>query len=161
VRILVGLAAIAITMLSGDSDRATALITVGGSAHGGDFLVRNADVPCTVSEQMPPRPKHLFSVSVGAETQKSDPKKLTVLILIIPNADVRGTNHAFFASIIFGDVAQGTQYFADTRPGGKSSGSGTVIVSPHGSDATVTFDATTADSVSFKGTLQCSGVSHD
>jgi hypothetical protein len=31
---------------------------------------------------------------------------------------------------------------------------------PHGQDATVTFDATSTDGVSFTGTIQCSGVSH-
>jgi hypothetical protein len=159
-RILVALAAAAIASLAGDSDRAAAMVSVASGAHAGDFLVRNADVPCEITEQRAPRPKHQFEVTIGGLPQKIDPKKLTLLMMIIPNADVRGSNHAFFTSITFGDIGHGTEYVVDTRPGEKPTGSGTVTVMPHGQDATVTFDVTSADSVSYKGTIQCSGVSH-
>jgi hypothetical protein len=159
-RVLVALVAAAIATIAGDSDRATAMVTVASGAHAGNFLVRNADVPCEITEQKAPRPKHQFEVSIGGLTQKSDPKKLTLLMVIIPNADVRTSNHAFFASITFGDIGHGTVYVVETRPGEKLTGSGTVTMVAHGQDATVTFDVTSADSVSYKGTIQCSGVSH-
>jgi hypothetical protein len=159
VRILVALAGVAIATLAGDSDRATAMVTVAAGAHAGSFIVRNAEVPCEITEQRAPRPKHQFEVSIGALAQKSDPNKPTLLIVIIPNADVRGSNPAFFTSLSFGAIGQGAEYVVETRPGERLRGSGTVIVTPHGQDATVTVDVISADSVSYKGTIQCSGVS--
>jgi hypothetical protein len=158
-RILIALAAVAITTLAGDSDRASAMVTVIGGPHAGNFVVRNADVPCEILEQKAPLPKHHFSVSIGGLTPSKDPNKLTLLMVIIPNADVRGPNQTFFTSIIFGDVSRGMEYAAETRPGEKLAGSGTVTVAPHGNDATVTFDVKSRDNVSYKGTIQCSGVS--
>jgi hypothetical protein len=159
-RVLVALVGAAIATLAGDSDRATAMVTVAGGAHAGTFIVRNADVPCEIAEQRAPRPKHQFEVTIGGLSQKLDAKKLTLLMVIVPNADVRGLNHALYTSITFGDIEHGTQYVVETRPGEALTGSGTVTVMPHGQDATVTFDVTSADSVSYKGTIQCSGVSH-
>jgi hypothetical protein len=159
-RIVVALAAVTITTLSGNSDRATAMITVAAGAHAGTFLVRNMDSPCEITEQRAPHPKHQFEASIGGVTPKIDANALTLLMLIIPNADQRGPIHSFFTSISFGDVGLGTRYATETRPGKTAGGSGTVTLVPHGQDATVTFDATSADGVSFTGTIQCSGVSH-
>jgi hypothetical protein len=158
-RILVALVAAAIATIAGDSDRATAMVTVASGAHAGDFLVRNTDVPCEILEQKAPLPKHQFSVTIGGLTPSKDSNKLTLLMVIVPNADVRGPNHTFFTSIIFGDVSRGTEYAAEMRPGEKLAGSGTVTIVPHGNDATVTFDVKSRDGVSYKGTIQCSGVS--
>lgn len=159
-RILVALAAVTIATLSGDSDRATAMITVAAGAHAGTFLVHNTDSPCEITEQEAPRPKHRFEASIGGVPTKGDANTLTLLILIVPNADVRGPIHSFFTSISFGDVGRGTRYTTETRPGEKIGGSGTVTLVPHGQDATVTFDVISADGVSYAGTIQCSGVSH-
>ena len=160
-RILVALAAAAITALPGDSDRATAMITVAAGAHAGSFLVRNADSPCEITEQRAPHPKHQFEASIGGVTAQMDASKLTHLMLIIPNADVRGSTPSFFASINFGTPGRGTMYTTETRPGEKAGGGGTVTLLPHGQDATVTLDVISADGVLYKGTIQCSGVSHD
>lgn len=159
-RILIALAAASIAAPLGVSDRAAAMITVRTGAHAGSFLVRSADSPCEVTEQKAPNPKHRFEVSIGEVTPKTDPNRLTLLMLIIPDADVRGPIHSFFASIDFGTVGRDTEYRTDTRSGGTSAGSGTVTLVPHGQDATVTLDVTSADGVSYTGTIQCSGVSH-
>ncbi len=159
-RFLVALAAVALTALSGGSDRATAMITVATGAHAGTFLVRNTDSPCEITTQQAPRPKHRFEVSIGEVTPKTDANKLTLVTLIIPDADLRGPIHSFYASIDFGYVGRGTEYRAETRPGEGVGGSGTVTLVPHGQDATVTLDIVSADAVSYTGTIQCSGVSH-
>lgn len=80
-------------------------------------------------------------------------------MMSIPYADLKGANHAFFTSINFGDISHGTQYTAATPPDHTTGGSGTVTVAPHGHDATVTFDVTSSDSVSYTGTIQCTSVS--
>lgn len=150
----------AVTTLAGGSDKASAMITVRGGAHAGSFLVRSADTPCAITEQVAPNPKHQFEVSIGDPAPIMEPRQLTQLTMIIPNADVRGPNHSFFTAITFGDIAKGTRYVAEMRPGEKLGGSGTVTVLPHGEDATLTFDVTSADSISYYGVIQCSGVSH-
>jgi hypothetical protein len=158
-RMLVALAAAAIVNFGGDPDRAMATVTVSGGPHAGQFTVRNTDVPCEITQEKPPHPKHQFSVTLGGFSPSKDPAKLTLLMVIIPDADVRGPNRSFFTSINFGDVSRGTQYNAETRPGEKLGGSGTATVATHGQDATVTFDVKSAEGVSYKGTVQCSGVS--
>lgn len=158
-RILIALAAAAIATLAGDSDGATAMVTVASGAHAGTFLVRNSGSSCEITEQQAPRPKHRFDASIGEAKATIDANTLTLLMLIIPNADVRGPIHSFFTSISFGEVGHGASYVTETRPGEKSGGSGTVTLVPHGQDATVTFDVTSADGVAYTGTIQCSGVS--
>ena len=157
-RILLALAAAAVAAQPGDVDSATAMVTVAGGAHAGSFLIRNTDSPCEITEQKAPRPKHQFEVLIGGVTPKPDANELTLLMLIIPNADARGPNHTFFASISFGTVGHDAEYKTDARPGEKAAGSGTVTLVPHGQDATVTLDATSADGVSYTGRIQCSGV---
>jgi hypothetical protein len=157
---LVALAAAAITSLSGDSDRVTAMITVAAGAHAGTFLVRNTDSPCEITKEKAPRPRHQFEVAIGEVTPKIDANRLTLVRLIIPDADLRGPNHTFFASINFGYVGRGTEYAAESRPGEKIGGSGTVTLVPHGEDATVLLDIASASGVSYTGRIQCSGVSH-
>ena len=142
-----------------DADRASALVTVSSGPHAGQFTLRNADVPCEITAERPPHPKHQFSVTLGGFSPSRDPAKLTVLMVIIPDADVRVANRSFFTSINFGDVSRGTQYNAETRPGEKLGGSGTVTVTPHGQDATITFDVKSAEGVGYTGTIQCTGVS--
>ena len=156
----VALVVAALTALSGDFDRVTAMITVASGAHAGTFLVRNVDSPCEITGQNAPRPKHQFEVSVGGVTAKVDPNTLTQLMLIIPNADAHGAVHSFFTSISFGSPGRGSAYITETRPGEKAAGGGTVTLVPHGQDATVMLDVTSADGVSYRGTIQCSGVSH-
>lgn len=160
VRVLIALTAFAMATLPGDSDRATAMITVARGAHAGTFLVRSADVPCEITDQKTPRPKHQFEVSIGGVTPVFDAKTLTLLRVIIPNADEHGPNHSFFASINFGDIAHGAEYVAEMRAGETARGSGTVTLVTHGQDATVTLDVTSADGISYTGAIQCSGVSH-
>jgi hypothetical protein len=158
-RIVIAVAAAVLSAIAADSDRATAMITVAGGEHAGTFVVRNADTPCEILDRKPPLPKHEFSVTIGATTRNKDPKSLTLLMVIVPNADLREANHTFFTSIIFGDVSHGTEYAAETRTGEKQGGGGTITVVPHGADATVTLDVTSMDGVSYRGTIQCSGVS--
>jgi hypothetical protein len=160
-RILVALVAAALAAPSGDFDRVAAMITVAAGAHAGTFLVRNSESPCEIVEQKAPRPKHQFEVSIGGVTAKMDPNTLTHLMLILPNADVRGPVHSFFTSISFGTAGRGTTYITETRPGEKAGGGGTVTLVMHGQDATVTLDVISVDGVSYTGTIQCSGVSHN
>jgi len=136
------------------------MVTVAGGAHAGSYLVRSADTPCAITEQVPPHPLHQFEVSIGGPTPNMDPKQLTQFTMLIPNADVRGPNHSFFASITFGDIGHGTRYVAEMRPGERMGGSGTVTVLPHGEDATLTFEVTSTDGTSYHGVIQCAGVSH-
>jgi hypothetical protein len=80
------------------------MITVAAGAHAGTFLVRNTDSPCEITKEKAPRPRHQFEVSIGEVTPKIDANGLTLVRLIIPDADLRGPNHTFFASINFGYV---------------------------------------------------------
>ena len=123
-RIFVALTAAAIAALSGDSDRATAMITVAAGAHAGTFLVRNTDSPCEITKEKAPRPKHQFEASIGGVTAQMDPNKLTYLMLILPDADVRGPTRSFFTSISFGTPGRGTTYTTETRPGERAGGGG-------------------------------------
>jgi hypothetical protein len=159
VRVLVALVVAALLGRPIDADTASAVVTVSDGPHAGQFALRNSDVPCVITTEKPPHPKHQFSVTLGGFTPSKDPAKLTILMIIIPDADVRGANHSFFTSINFGDVSRGTQYNAETRPGEKLGGSGSVTVSSHGQDAMVTFDVKSAEGISYKGTIQCIGVS--
>ena len=149
-----------LSTLAGGSDKASAMVTIAAGAHAGSYLVRSADSPCAITEQVPPRPRHQFEVSIGGPAASMDPKQLTQLTMIIPSADVRGPNHSFFASITFGDIARGARYVAEMRPGEKMGGGGTVTVLPRGEDATLTFDVTSADGTSYTGVIQCVGVVH-
>lgn len=135
------------------------MVTVSDGPHAGQFTLRNADVPCVITTERPPHPKHQLSVTLGGFTPGKDPSKLTMLMVIIPDADLRGANQGFFTSITFGDISRGTQYNAETRAGEKLGGSGSVSVSAHGQDAMVAFNVKSADGVSYKGTIQCTGVS--
>ena len=153
------LAVAAIASATADTDRATAMVTVVVGPHAGTHVLRNSDVPCEIAEEKAPRPTHQFDVTIGALAPSKDLKKLTLLIVIVPDADVKGANHTFFTSINFGDVSHGMQYNAETRPGEKVGRSGGVMIARHGQDATVTFDVTSADGVAYEGTVQCSGVS--
>jgi hypothetical protein len=146
--------------LASVSDRATASITVANGPRAGTYLLYNADVPCEITDQLAPLPKHQFSVTLGASTPSSDPKMLTLLTVIVPNADLRGPNHAFFAAISFGELRDGATHWADTRPGERLGGSGTVTItaSRHGEDATVQFDVKSADDIALSGVIQCSGI---
>jgi hypothetical protein len=159
VRIFVALVVASLLAQPNDADRASALVTVSGGPHAGQFTLRNTDVPCEITAEKPPHPKHQFSVTLGGFTPSRDPAKLTLLMVIIPDADARGANRSFFTSINFGDVSRGTQYNAETRPGEKLGGSGSVTVAAHGQDATVTFDVKSAEGIAYKGTIQCAGVS--
>jgi hypothetical protein len=158
VRILVALAVAAFLAPPHVADSATALVTVSSGPHAGQYTLRNTDVPCLITAEKPPHPKHQFSATLGGFTPSKDPKKLTMLMVIIPDADVHGANRSFFTSINFGDISRGTQYNAETRPGEKLGGSGSVTVATHGQDATVTFDVKSAEGVAYKGTIQCTGV---
>ena len=158
-RLLVALAVAAFLTHPRDADRASALVSVSSGPHVGEHTLRNADGPCEITAEKPPHPKHQFSVTLGGFSPSRDPAKLTLLMVIIPDADLRGANRSFFTSINFGDVSRGTQYNAETRPGEKLGGSGSVTVTPHGQDATVTFDVKSAEGITYKGTIQCTGVS--
>jgi len=159
VRILVALAVAAFLTHPRDADRASALVTVSSGPHAGEYTLRNTDVPCVITAEKPPHPKHQFSVTLGGFSPNMEPAKLTLLMVIIPDADLRGPNRSFFTSINFGDVSRGTQYSAETRPGEKLDGSGSVTVASHGQDATVTFDVTSKEGITYSGTILCTGVS--
>jgi hypothetical protein len=158
-RALIALTVAALATSAVDADRATAMVTVSGGAHAGDFGLRNADIPCEVTEESPPRARHQFSVTLGGSSRSNDPNELTLLIVVVPNADVRGANHEFFTSIHFGDVSRGTRYDAETRQGETPVGGGSITIAPHGRDATVTFDVASAEGVAYAGTIQCTGIS--
>ena len=157
-RIFVALAVTAFLAQPHGADSATALVTVSSGPHAGQYTLRNTDVPCLITAEKPPHPKHQFSVTLGGFTPSKDPAKLTMLMVIIPDADVHGANRSFFTSINFGDVSRGTQYNAETRPGEKLGGSGSVTVATHGQDATVTFDVKSLEGITYKGTILCTNV---
>jgi hypothetical protein len=160
-RVLLSLALSATTLLSSDSDRVSASVTVLGGPHAGGYYVTNADSPCEITSQKPPNPNHSFDVMVGDGAPSADSTKLTVLMVTIPDADVKGENHTFFASIIFGGVGAGRQYVVDSRPGHSSAGSGIVTVATRGHDAIVAFDVVPTSGVAFRGTILCSDVSRN
>ena len=160
-RLLLALAAMALASLPRDTDRVTAMVTVAGGAHAGTYFLRNVESPCEITRENAPRPKHEFDVMVGGRAPSNDSTKLTVLLLTIPDADVKGANTSFSATIIFGDVGHGTRYEVETRPGHESSGSGTVSLASRGQDATITFEATSANGVAYKGTMLCVDVSRN
>ncbi|MEP7087552.1 MAG: hypothetical protein ABI884_09465 [Gemmatimonadota bacterium] len=149
------IAATALLSFVGSTDRVSAAVTVVGGGHDGVYLLENDDTPCAITSEPPPRPKHQFDVLIGAETRGRDPKKLTLLMLMIPDADLREDNHSFFSSITFGDIGSGNRYSVETRPDSTVTGSGTVSVRRRGHDATVGFDVTSPSGIEFKGTIQC------
>lgn len=160
-RLLLALTAVSLALPAGDTDRVTAKVTITGGAHAGTYYLRNVDSPCEINRKNAPAPKHEFDVMVGGQAPSSDSTKLTVLLLTIPDADVKGANPSFSATIIFGDVRSGTRYEVETRPGHDSRGSGSVSLTSRGQDATVTFEATSANGVAYKGTMICIDVSRN
>ena len=160
-RLLLALSAVSLALSSGDTDRVTATVTVTGDAHAGTYYLRNVYSPCEINRKNAPAPKHEFDVMAGGQAPVNDSTKLTVLLLTIPDADVKGANPSFSATIIFGDVRRGTRYEVETRPGRENRGSGTVSLATRGQDATVTFEATSVNGVAYKGTMVCVDVSRN
>ena len=152
-------ALMALTALTGSTDRISAMVTVAAGPNAGGYVLRSPDVPCEITTHNPPLPKHQLDVTLGVPRPSNDPQTLTLLMLIVPNANVKGANGAFFASITFGDVSRGTRYTVESRPGHAADGSGTVAIVTRGQDATVTFDVTTARGTAYKGPIQCTDVS--
>jgi hypothetical protein len=89
--------------------------------------------------------------------KENDPKVLNSVQLIVPDAKAAASGtHNFFLNVAFGRITKRVaEYKVDTE---HKSGSGTVTVADHGSTAIVTFDATTADGVKLKGTIDCKSV---
>ena len=144
---------------------ATATITVTGGPHAGSYTLEAA-APCEIESHESPKPKHSFSIMLGAPGADGksieNPKVMTVMALRVPDADHGSGNGQFFSEMAFGDPpSHGTHYAVETRSGAKSSGSGTVTIAQHGAQATVNFDVKTADGVQFKGVIQCSRLLRD
>ena len=135
------------------------MLTVSGGPNTGSYILHNDDVPCQITDERPPAPKHQFDVTLGGLSPSKDPGRLTLLMVIVPNADVKGPNGVFFTSINFGDISRGTQYDVETRAGEKVQGSGSVTIAARGQDATVTFDVKAANGTAYKGTILCIDVS--
>ena len=140
---------------------AAAKVTVDNGPHAGSYTLE-ADSPCQITEQKPPKPRHmlysLFGTPESDPKRFHDPKALTLLALSVPDADARGANHVFFASIVFGEEDGGTHYVIETRPTKPNKGSGSVTLTQQGDNATAVFDVKTADGIGYHGTLVCTGV---
>lgn len=162
--LLIGfLSAIVAALATGPA--ATATVTVKGGPHTGNYSLE-AGAPCEIEAHDPPKPRHSFSIMLGAPGANgrtiTDPNVMTVLALRVPDADRATANGQFLSEIAFGDPPHGTHYLVDTRPGGKATpGSGTLTISQHGSQATVNFDVKTADGVEIKGAIQCTRLLRD
>lgn len=89
--------------------------------------------------------------------KEKDPKKFNSLQLIVPNAKQAASGtHDFVLHVGFGPILnRSAEYKVDTA---KHSGSGVVTVADHGSTATVTFNATTAQGVKISGSIDCKSV---
>ena len=144
----------------------TAVVTVTGGTHPGKYSLEAA-APCEIESHSAPKPRHSFSIMLGAPggngSTIEDPKVMTVMALLVPDADHAGGNGQFRSEMSFGDPpSHGTHYAVETRPGEKNqSGSGTVTIGQHGAQASVDFDVKTADGVQFKGVIQCSRLLRD
>jgi hypothetical protein len=95
------------------------------------------------------------------QADESDPKAFTTLLLDVADTKAAAAGTSAFQLTAgfgppFGDG--GTKYKVNTLPNGKQAGSGTVTVQDKGQTATVTFEATSADGVALKGTIECDGV---
>jgi len=138
----------------------TATVTVTGGPHAGKYSL-DAEAPCEIESHDAPKPKHSFTAMLGAPGNNGssikDPKVMTVLSLIVPDADHASGNSQFLSEMTFGDPPlHGTHYAVDTRPGGKNGGgSGSLTIAPHGTQAVVNLDVKTADGVQFKAVIQC------
>lgn len=148
-----------VAALTGGTDRASAMVTVSGGPNAGSYVLHNDNVPCQITEERPPAPRHQFDATLGGLSPNKDPGKLTLLMVIVPNADVKGSNGVFFTSLNFGDISRGTHYTVETRPGEKVQGSGAVTIAMRGQDATVTLDVKAANGTAYKGTILCIDVS--
>ncbi len=151
----------AILSTAGSGPATTGVVTVIGGPNAGNYSVAS-QAPCEIDKEDPPKPKHSFSIMLGApgsdgQTIK-DPKVMTVLSLMVPDADRESGNTQFFAEMNFGDPPlHGKHYKVDPHPEkGAPVGSGAVGIVVHGGQATVNFDVKTADAVEFKGVIQCS-----
>ena len=153
----------AILSAAGIGPATTGVVTVTGGPNAGNYSVA-AEAPCEIDTEHPPKPKHSFSVVLGAPGSNGqtirDPKVMTTLALIVPDADRASGNGQFFSEMSFGDPPlHGKHYKVETRPGQTgATGSGTVGIVVHGAQATVNFDVKTADAVEFKGVIQCSSL---
>jgi hypothetical protein len=142
------------------SPATTGTVTVTGGPNAGNYSL-DAEAPCEIESHEAPEPRHSFTVMLGAPGNNGssikDPKVMTVLALIVPDADHATGNSQFMSEMTFGDPPlHGKHYAVDTRPGGKkSSGGGTITIAQHGAQASVNFDVKTADGIQFKGVVQC------
>jgi hypothetical protein len=91
-----------------------------------------------------------------------DPKKLSSLDLIVPNASAAAAGARQFLIIVgFGSFNPSVGYYqVDTRTEDRHtpSGSGTVTVEDRGNTATVTFSAQTSAGVKLEGKIECRSV---
>ena len=138
----------------------TATVTVTGGPNAGKYSL-DAEAPCEIASEDAPKPKHSFSIMLGAPGNNGstikDPKVMTMLTLIVPDADHGTGNSQFLSEMTFGDPPlHGQHYSVDTRPGGRNTGgSGSLTIAPHGAQAVVNLDVKTADGVQFKAVIQC------
>jgi hypothetical protein len=95
-------------------------------------------------------------------TNTSDPKQLSSLQLIVPDAKAAASGTSQFQMTVqFGPLfgSGGASYDVNTRPdASKKGGSGTVTVQDQGKTGKVTFDAKTPEGVGLKGTIDCQSV---
>lgn len=128
-------------------------VQITGGAHAGTYDIANTD-GCSFGLAEKGAWGNQFS------RDSEDPGELSSVQLIVPNsqAAAAGTKQ-FLMTVAFGPMfGEGaTQYTVDTRAAADK-GQGTVTVEDRGQNGTVSFDATTADGVQLKGTIECGGV---
>jgi hypothetical protein len=95
-------------------------------------------------------------------TNTSDPKQLSSLQLIVPDAKAAASGTSQFQMTVqFGPLfgSGGASYDVNTRPDASTKGgSGTVTVQDQGKTGKVTFDAKTPEGVGLKGSIDCQSV---
>ncbi len=125
-------------------------LTVTGGANAGSYDIGGTD-GCSFNIAGKGAWGNQFSRDAGATEVSS-------LQLIVPDATAAAAGTGtFLLTVGFGPQfgPGGTSYTVDSRNG---KGSGTVKVDDRDSSGTVTFDATTADGVQLKGSIECATV---
>ncbi len=88
-----------------------------------------------------------------------DATKFSSLQLIVADAGAAaGGTEEFMLMVSFGSLLGGTHYKVEPGGGRRAEGRGTLKLDDSGAGATVTFDATTKEGVTLKGTIRCHSV---
>ncbi|HSI47270.1 MAG TPA: hypothetical protein VLA61_03290 [Ideonella sp.] len=133
-------------------------LTVTGGPHAGQHTLKVDDVGCEVVHR-PGKPKY-FNSNFGSQGV-NDPKKLSFVLIRIPDADGPGSPppSGFEATINFGPFMNkgATVYMSGTDKNNPSrkGGTGTVLLKEDGKQARVTLDLQPQPGVAIKGTVTC------